>query len=241
MANTSTRGLKDMVFDTKQGKWVKKPGERTRIKRGNGAAKTQGKPTCNAKLTKRGQGHCSLGAGWGTDHPGIGACKFHGGAMPNHVKAAATQELRTLLGKPIDINPYEAIMWCIRIRGGEVQWLTDKIAELKSESSWTEENNFGQRELNIWARERKEAMADLVRFSQIAISLGIAERAVRLAEVYGETISVLISGIMNELSPYMNDEGRALIPAVVRRHVLAMESGAHTLEQKAITAGDVAA
>ena len=28
-------------------------------------------------------------AGWGTDHPGIGSCKFHGGSTPNHRTAAA--------------------------------------------------------------------------------------------------------------------------------------------------------
>jgi hypothetical protein len=31
---------------------------------------------------------CSLPAGWGTDHVGVGRCKLHGGNTPNHRTAA---------------------------------------------------------------------------------------------------------------------------------------------------------
>jgi len=35
---------------------------------------------CGAKT--RSGGRCQLPAGWGTDHPGVGRCKLHGGATP---------------------------------------------------------------------------------------------------------------------------------------------------------------
>lgn len=34
---------------------------------------------------------CTQPAGWGTDHPGRGVCKFHGGTTINHRKAAALE------------------------------------------------------------------------------------------------------------------------------------------------------
>ena len=37
------------------------------------------KPLCGAKRTKRGGEPCKQPAGYGTDHPGQGACKYHGG------------------------------------------------------------------------------------------------------------------------------------------------------------------
>jgi hypothetical protein len=63
---------------------------------GNGA----GHDKCSTE--KRGGGRCTQAAGWGTDHPGIGACKLHGGCTPNHRRAAgivrvereATRQLR---------------------------------------------------------------------------------------------------------------------------------------------------
>lgn len=57
-----------------------------REKRHCGAAKRQG------------TGQCTRPAGWGTDHPGFGTCKFHGGCTPASTKAAAEQEARYLLG-----------------------------------------------------------------------------------------------------------------------------------------------
>lgn len=36
---------------------------------------------CGARK-KTGEGHCTQPAGWGTDHPGDGKCKLHGGASP---------------------------------------------------------------------------------------------------------------------------------------------------------------
>lgn len=38
------------------------------------------KPTCGAKT--RSGGPCRHEAGWGTDHPGAGRCKLHGGSTP---------------------------------------------------------------------------------------------------------------------------------------------------------------
>ena len=40
---------------------------------------------CNARKTD-GSGYCKHEAGWGTDHPGIGRCKFHGGSTPDQEK-----------------------------------------------------------------------------------------------------------------------------------------------------------
>lgn len=50
---------------------------------GNGSAKNHGKAydICGAKKKQNG-GHCTRPAGWGTDHPGFGKCKLHGGCSP---------------------------------------------------------------------------------------------------------------------------------------------------------------
>ena len=41
---------------------------------------------CNGRK-RDGSGYCRHEAGWGTDHPGMGRCKFHGGASPSGEKA----------------------------------------------------------------------------------------------------------------------------------------------------------
>lgn len=187
-------------------------------KRGTAAQTKKVGAICGAK--KRQGGKCTLAAGWGTPHPGTGKCKLHGGSVPNHVKAAAKDEYRKLLGNPIEVNPYEAIMTCIKIRAGEVQWLSDRMAEL-DKASWVEETLVGK-QFHLYARERQAAMQDLAKFSQMAISLGIAERQVRLAETYGELIANYTKRIIDSLLPHLDEEGKKNWPSIVREALLSV-------------------
>lgn len=176
--------------------------------------------TCGAK--KKSGGHCTLAAGWGTSHPGIGTCRMHGGNMITHVKSAAKGELRKLLGKPIEISAEDALMRCIHIRSGEIQWLSDKIAELEAKD-WVEDTMLGK-QFHLYARERQAAMRDVAKFSQMAISMNIEERRVRIAETYGETIANLLRNILDELMPHLDNDGRELAPKVIRRHLVALSA-----------------
>jgi len=184
---------------------------------------------CGAKK-RNGKGKCQQPAGWGTNHYGIGTCRMHGGNMHTHVRAAAKNEYRKLLGKPIEVSPEEALMNCIKIRSGEVAWLSDAMAKLQ-EKDWTEET-FAGKQFHLFARERQAALRDVAKFSQMAISLNIDERRVRILETYGETIANLLRGILDELMPHMNDEGRKSAPLIVRRHLLAISGGAPVEEHR---------
>ena len=142
--------------------------------------------------------------------------------MPNHVKAAAKAEHRALLGTPIETTPEEAILRCIQIRSGEVEWLTNRMAELE-EKHWIEETMLGK-QFHLYARERQAAMRDLAKFGQMAIQMNIEERRVRIAETYGETLAALLRGILDELMPHMDKEGREAAPAIVKRRLIALTS-----------------
>lgn len=200
--------------------------------------KPKPKPKALCGATKRGGGKCLQVAGWGTNHPGIGKCKIHGGSTPNHVKAAASQEYRQLLGKPAEINPLEALIMCIRIRAGEVKWLSDRMA-LLDEKSWVEDTMVGK-QFHLYARERQHAMNDLARYSQMAISLGIAERAVKLAETYGELLAMYTKNILDDLWPHLDEQGREQAPFIVRKHLIALDGGKQhadvVVEQKQLPA-----
>jgi hypothetical protein len=176
--------------------------------------------TCGA--TKRSGGKCTLAPGWGTIHPGIGKCKLHGGSVPNHIKAAAKDEHRKLLGHKREIDPHEAIIECIQLRAGEVQWLSEAMADL-DKKDWVE-NTIAGKQFHLYARERQAAMNDLVRFSQIAISLGIAERHIKMVETYGELLAGLLRGVLDDLWPHLDADGRAKAPAIVRQRMLALDA-----------------
>lgn len=166
---------------------------------------------------------CMKHAGWGTNHPGTGRCKLHGGVTVSHTAAAAKQIAHDFLGTPRDINPFDAILWCIKIRAGEVQWLSERMAEL-DEKHWVEETLIGK-QFHLYARERQKAMNDLAKFSQMAVSLGIAERAIKLAETYGELLAQYTKNLLNDLWPHLDEEGRAKAPGFVRLRLVQLDQG----------------
>ena len=73
---------------------------------------------CNAIRPNSGGARCRNPAGMGTNHPGFGKCKRHGGTAIAHNKHAAKLAANQLMGTPMDINPFDAIIWCIRITAG---------------------------------------------------------------------------------------------------------------------------
>lgn len=184
---------------------------------------------CGAK--KKSGGKCTMAAGWGTPHLGVGACRLHGGSTPSHVKAAATEELRLLLGKPTPISPLDAILKCISIVHGETIWLSQQMALLE-DKDFVEDTMVGK-QFHLYARERSHRLNQLVRYSQIALSLGIAERAVKMAEIYGQLLYDYTKGVLDELWPHLDEEGRAKAPNIVRKHLIALDSG----RSEAVTAG----
>jgi hypothetical protein len=184
---------------------------------------------------------CPLPAGWGTQHVGVGRCKMHGGASPNAEVAGqvilARREYQ-VMGVPLDVHPHDALLECIRIAAGEVQYASERIAELdKAEAVGAVKvltarplkmagggENPDQRvqeirveapQLHIWIQVRQKAMDRLVTYSATAMKAGLEERLVRIAESQGQLLAQAVHGILTELGVANLPE----VPAVVRKHL----------------------
>jgi hypothetical protein len=189
----------------------------------------RGKPKCGAKK-RQGEGNCMRPAGWGTDHPGVGRCKLHGGSTRDH-RAAAAEELArkavTTYGLPRDISPTDALLEEVRYTAGHVAWLRERVAGLEQRDlvwGMTEQAEKTATEFsgtdttyaakpNVWLelymRERKH----LVEVTKAAISVGIEERRVRLAEAQGSLLNDVIRRILDRLA--LTADQRGLLPVVV--------------------------
>jgi|SRR5215472_7142785 len=181
---------------------------------------------------------CRRGAGWGTNHIGIGRCKTHMGNTKPHRANAIKQEAMNFMGAPKDINPLDAIVWCIRITAGEVEWLSTEIAKVPM-NLWIEEAYVGK-QMNVLQRARADAQDRLVRYSRDAIQLGLAERAVRLAENFGLMIARLLENIAGELQ--LTRAQKEDWPNIVRRQLILLEGGTppDVLELEAVDADEAA-
>lgn len=194
---------------------------------------------------------CDLGAGWGTAHPGVGRCKFHGGLSPQAQlsgQLVIARREQMVMGTPLPIEPHEAILQCIAIAAGEVRYASERIAELdladavgnvvttttrplktggggENPGTLVEETRHEAPALHIWISTRRAAMDRLVQYSATALKAGVEERRVRVAENVGQALADAIRGVLEDLG--VSDDPRA--PAVMRKH-LERASGVSVLE-----------
>ncbi len=195
-------------------------------------------PLCGAEK-KRG-GKCGQPAGWGTQHPGAGTCKLHGGTAPAaQVKGLIELARRDSVMGPLSIEPQDAILECIRISAGEVAYASERIAELevaqyvgeprrtlvrKAGEDTVQEVRLDPPALHIWIVVRQQAMDRLVNYSFAALKAGIEERRVRIAEQQGMLLAQAIQGILRELGVDQRPE----VAGIVRKH-LTLVAGAQPL------------
>jgi hypothetical protein len=89
---------------------------------------------CGAQKANRPPGDvCKRPSGWGTDHPGIGRCKRHGGSTPSHNEAARRELLIRdckVLGLPLDIDPETALLEAVREAAGNVAFYRVMVQDL---------------------------------------------------------------------------------------------------------------
>ncbi|GAB2331733.1 hypothetical protein [Streptomyces variabilis] len=181
---------------------------------------------CGAKKRKGG-GACGQTAGWGTDHPGTGPCKLHGGTTRAHVTAARTviaQRAVATYGLPRDIDPAAALLEEVHRTAGHVAWLARKVAELRDDDlTWgiTQETEKAATAFpgtdtkatarpSIWLELYHRERRHLVQVSKAALDAGISERLVRLAEQQGVMLAEVIrrsaDGLLTELAALLDEE-----------------------------------
>lgn len=193
-------------------------------------ADRHGVARCGGKK-KQGGGTCTQPAGWGTDHPGVGRCKLHGGCTPNQVAAAGRELLerraRMLFEKvapeivPVD-NPLEAY----RMFAGRVMaWLglmEQLLADLESPRYRGQTAEQIRGEVLLYERAMDRANAVLGTYAK----LNIDERLARISEEQGKLLyAAVMAGLQDaRLSAEQLDVARRGIARELRL-VAAAERG----------------
>lgn len=156
--------------------------------------------------TNRQGNPCGNPAGKGTDHPGYGNCKHHGGSSPNgrkHATRQAAEEAVVTYGLPVEIDPAEALLDEVNRTYGHVLWLLDKVQITDPDALiWGLESETDKRatefpgvdrtysaKANVWLDLYREERDHLRRVTTDALRAGVEERRVRLAERRGEELA----------------------------------------------------
>lgn len=199
---------------------------------------TERGPQCGGKLLKR-DGTCTQPAGWGTPHPGTGRCKLHGGSTPTHVASAIAARMRqdtATYGQPRDIAPAAALLDEVRHSAGHVEWLRGKVAELQPEAlTWgtaeiahktaTEFSGTDTTEraaLSTWLEAYHRERRYLLDVAKAALSAGVEERLVSIAEAQGIAVVAVLNRVFDRLG--LTAEQRQLAAVAVPEELRAQSS-----------------
>lgn len=173
-------------------------------------------PLCGAPL--KSGGTCAHKAGAGTEHFGYGPCKMHMGNTPMVARGAFRQMARAM-GDPVEIDPASAMASQIRTTAGHVAWLESKIGgfrfveRTKLDAEGVEVEEFMTPNQQSWWKIYQEERDRLVKYSEVALRAGLAERTVRLAERQGEMLALVVDKILDGLQ--LTDEQLMRVPDVV--------------------------
>ena len=171
---------------------------------------------CGGKLHRR-DGTCTQPAGWGTDHPGFGRCKLHGGSAPSGRTAALTEQALAAL-EALDIepvtNPLEALSQLAAEARALERLLRSQVAAL---TSLTYETVNGAEQLrplvSLWERWADRA----AQFCAVMVKLNVDDRivaiAVRTAQSISEREGWRLDRIFDDLD--LSPEQQRRIPDIV--------------------------
>lgn len=169
--------------------------------------------------TKKNGESCRAFAGQGTDHPGIGRCRYHLGNTPTHRASAAVKEAElhvARFGGPIALRPHEALLSMLHLATGHVAFLREALNDVDSLSS-----DEGRAIVGLYGSERDR----VAKVAKAALDAGVQERQVRLAESYGRALATLLRSVFDDPELGLTTKQRSRLPEVLRAHLGRLEAG----------------
>lgn len=145
---------------------------------------------------------CGRPAGAGTDHPGIGRCKLHGGSTPTHVAAAKRELVKReaeALGLSLEIDPATAILELVWRCAGDLQFYSNLVAREELLQVETTVGGGSKVSPHPWTVLYHQAEDRLSQVSQAALRAGVEERKVRLAERDARTFFAAVQATLVRL------------------------------------------
>lgn len=188
------------------------------------------KPACGAKKRQQEEdgtvAHCTLSAGWGTDHLGAGRCKFHGGNTKTQRAGArrvkADQEVRAMLAQ-LDVQPVDDPLTALSLTAGQIvawqQATALKVNDLGGSIRYEGAAGAEQLRAEVALYERAMDRAEKV-LSGIA-RLDIDARLVRIEE---EKARIIMEAVQAGLAAiHVSEEDSATVKRVMARHLRAVQ------------------
>ena len=182
---------------------------------------------CGARTRNFPYGPCLQPKGFGTDHPGIGACRFHGGLLPNHRVHAERVKIengaRTLLGRE-DLTPIDNPLLELQKLAAEVvrfkEILGDKVEEL---GSWTQESIMESEEIRAIIGAYERALDRTMAVLAGIVRLNIEERLAKISAAQTQILVEIVEEVFRAkelgLNRTQQETGKTILAKAVMSRV----------------------
>lgn len=177
---------------------------------------------CGARKTKKGGDRCKAVAGHGTDHPGFGQCKYHGGSTRvGEVVAARVQIAEKLdemkrLGVITDqVGPEAALLQEVSRAAAAVAYFDDLVAKIPAEDTWLGPNQ-------VIIQQWNEQRTMLRQTARTIVAAGIAKRQVEIAEMQAKALVQVILAVVGAPEMALNADQQAMARRLVANQLRSM-------------------
>jgi hypothetical protein len=178
-------------------------------------------PTCGHA---DGEHRCRLPKGKGTDHVGSGKCLFHGGATPNGRRQAGVEAAENALATleiPSSTDPVASLFEAVRVSAWRELGLRQMLQRRPGLFGL---NHQDDQRPDVVAVMHADALEQKAKIAAMAISAGLDERIVRLAERQGEVIHRILTAALDAAD--VKGEPRRRAEEAVIRELVAVSPGA---------------
>lgn len=178
---------------------------------------------CGARK-RQGDGHCRRPAGWGTDHPGEGQCKLHGGSTHGRTAAAhirqAEREAAAELAR-LDVAPVaDPLTELAKLAGQVLAWRDSMADQVNHLTTLGYENDKTGEQLRTDVALFERAMDRCISVLGTMARLKIDERLVNIEKARVDFVADALAATLTELELDPDARQRA-IDGLVRRLRLA--------------------
>lgn len=195
--------------------------------------------TCGSKTKQESSApFCERPAGWGTDHPGFGRCKLHGGVGQKTYEEQAQVALNTF-GKPKVINAIEALEDELYRTAGHVEWLGMVVANLEANVSHGNSagsdgevmkreglfdyqrsaNGLLWREPSVWVKMYESERKHLVVVAGHLVKLGVDKKRLDVLRSRGTQMVVIFQQVLGDDRLALTEEQKNAVPELIREYI----------------------
>lgn len=114
-------------------------------------------------------------------------------------------------GYPVNIGPHEALLEEVRRTAGKVRYIAAML----------DFEELDKTQLHEMKRDLFRERTHLISACAVAARAGVEERAIRLAEMWGQEIALLFQAVFADLR--LTPEQKEQAPEIVGRHLALME------------------